>query len=80
MAEPYKYDPNKPLINQQAESTITTPAPPNYVTFAIGGSQQQSQQQPPSPEVHHHEDGENDLAEVARISVDHMNVSQGLAM
>lgn len=64
MAGPY--EPNSPLINQQVESAITAPAPPNYATFAAGGTQ--------SPEVHHHNNDEDDLAELTHIPVDHMNV------
>ena len=77
------YEP-KPHDGVPTQPSITTPAPPTYTTF-VGGYQQQPPRAQPHllntlPEVFHHNRNEEDeadpeLAEEARIPVDHLNVS-----
>ena len=66
MAVPYEYNPNRA---PHAESTFTTPAPPNYATFAGG----YPPQQPPEYDGRGAGDGEADPADT-HIPVDRMNV------
>ena len=80
--------PYQSTLQDGEQSTVTTPAPPNYTTFVSGYQQQQQQVQPhllnTLPEVFHHNRNDDDkeeqcddpeLAEEVRIPVDHLNVS-----